>query len=336
MYNPSAVGKKGTIFGLPYGVGEADLVFIPVHQDVTTSFVDGTSKSPDIILQESTQIDLSLPQIEKPWELKMAMDDRLVPKGQNEIFRGRAKNVIAALEKGKIPDQEQVAFVNDWCSNICDLVESRSIQLLEEDKIPAVIGGDHASPLGLIKALAKTQSFGILQIDAHMDLRDTYEGFEYSHASIMNKALENPSISKLVQVGIRDFCEEEERVVQKAKGRIMVYYDEKIFQDKQEGSSWFQQCSDIIEHLPAFVYVSFDLDGLEPSLCPCTGTPVPGGLQFYEAVTLMERVVQSGRIIIGFDVCEAGPKPWDANVAARIIYRIATLAGVSKSLLEFR
>ncbi len=336
MYNPSDIGKKGVIFGLPYSVAESDLVFLPIHLDVTASYGDGTSKAPNKILAESSQLDLSLLQISNPWELKMAMHPPIVSKSKNEIHRGRAKSVIKSLESGKQVDQEQVDFVNEFCEQEHEKIESLCKLFLEENKLVAIVGGDHSSPLGLIKALAGKGNFGILQIDAHMDLRKAYEGFEFSHASIMYNALQNESVSKLVQVGIRDFCEEEEQVQEHSKDRIQVYYDEKIQESKIKGSSWLTLCDEIVSHLPQDVYISFDMDGLDPSLCPNTGTPVPGGLTFQEAIMLIDNVVRTGRKIVGFDVCETGNHPWDANVASRILFRLAAYSGVSHDLLKLR
>jgi len=152
----------------------------------------------------------------------------------------------------------------------------------------------------------------------------------------MFNAIKNEQVKKLVQVGIRDFCEEEENVVLQSNGKVSVFYDEKIHELKERGISWHSQCETIVDLLPSNVYISFDLDGLDPSLCPNTGTPVPGGLSFNEAVRLAEKVARSGRKIVGFDVCETGNHPWDANVASRILYRLATLTGVSNGLLKFR
>ncbi len=336
MYNPSDVGKKGNIFGLPYTLEEADLVLIPVHLDVTVSYGQGTSLAPKVIKQESSQLDLSLLSIEKPWELKMAMYDRIVKSSKNEIHRGRALNVINALEAGKKPEPEQVEYVNEFCQSIHNEIEELVTSLIKLDKKVAIIGGDHSSPLGLMRALSKHMDFGILQIDAHMDLRDRYEGFEYSHASIMNNALKEEGVKSLTQVGIRDFCEEEEIFISNADKPIHVFYDEEVFHRKIEGQNWKEQVAAIVETLPENVYVSFDVDGLDPALCPNTGTPVAGGLKFNEATYLLESVVRSGKKIIGFDVCETGNNAWDANVSSRIIYRLAALTGVSNSLLRFR
>ena len=336
MYNPSDVGKKGSIFGLPYSLEESDLIFLPVHMDVTVSYGQGTCKAPKLILEESTQLDLSLTTIHNPWELKMCMSDRIIKSSQNEIHRGRALNVIKDLEAGKEPEVDQIKYVNEFCEHAHQKVEDVAASLLDLNKLVAVIGGDHSTPLGLIKALAKRQSFGILQIDAHMDLRNAYEGFEFSHASIMFNALKEPGVESITQVGIRDFCEEEEEFIAGSSKPISVFYDEDMYRDRMDGVGWKNIVIKVLDSLPDQVYISFDMDGLEPSLCPHTGTPVPGGLTFNETIYLIEQVVRSGRKIIGFDVCETGNHPWDANVAARVIYRLAALTGVSAKLISFK
>ena len=141
-----------------------------------------------------------------------------------------------------------------------------------------MIGGDHSVPLGYIKALADHYpDFGILHVDAHSDLREAYEGFEFSHASIMFNALKIPQISKLVQVGIRDVSEVERETIDRSNHRVVVYYDSLIKQQMYAGTTWADIYRAAIAHLPPKVYISFDVDGLDPKLCPATGTPVPGG-----------------------------------------------------------
>ncbi len=336
MYNPSDVGKKGSLFGLPFTEEGADFVLLPVHLDTTVSYNDGAAKAPDLILEESTQLDLSLLKIEKPWLLKVALADRIVSRNKNAIHRETAKNVIRTLEAGIQADKGEIRYVNEFCEAVVDEVELTTEKYLNKDKQVGVVGGDHSAPLGLIRALSKRQSFGILQIDAHMDLREAYEGFIYSHASIMYNSLKLEGVKSLTQVGVRDFCEEEEEFIRKSEKRINVFYDEELNEKKSNGQSWKSLCYDIISSLPNTVYISFDVDGLNPSLCPNTGTPVPGGLSFNEAMLLIEQVVKSGKKIIGFDVCETGRSTWDANVAARILYRLAAYSAVSLGLLRFR
>jgi len=182
-----------------------------------------------------------------------------------------------------------------------------------------------------MQALAeKHTSFGILHIDAHADLREAYEGFEFSHASIMFNALKIPQIKQLVQVGIRDYCEAELQLIQSDQ-RITTYFDRDLKYQQFEGKAWSVICNQIINKLPEKVYLSFDIDGLDPKLCPHTGTPVPGGLEFEQALYLVEKLVNSDRKIIGFDLNEVAPgnDEWDANVGARLLYRLSNMCLVS-------
>ena len=192
-----------------------------------------------------------------------------------------------------------------------------------------MLGGDHSVPLGFFKAQAeKHGDFGILQIDAHCDLRDSYEGFKYSHASIMYNALhEIPSLKKLVQVGIRDYSDGELEIIQNNKERIVTFFDRDIKDRLFEGDTWKNVVDDIIQTLPPKVHLSFDIDGLDPKLCPNTGTPVAGGFEVEQINYLLRKLIQSGRQLIGFDLNEVGvgENDWDANVGARVLYKLCNL-----------
>jgi agmatinase len=155
-----------------------------------------------------------------------------------------------------------------------------------------------------------------------MDLRIAYEGFTYSHASIMYNALQIPQISKIVQVGIRDFCEQEVEVA--LKDRVLVHTDMDLKQEAFEGKTWQQQCDQIIAALPDKVCISFDIDGMYPWYCPNTGTPVPGGFSFEQAAYLFSRLAATDKEIIGFDLVEVAPgdDDWDGNVGARMLFHM--------------
>ena len=336
-FNPSETGQKGNLFGFPYSVDESDLVIVPIPWDVTTSFMGGASKALQQILEASTQLDFEIPNIKNSHEYLLAMNP-ISSEISDLSVRNRsiAKKIINDLETGYEPNIQDLKQVNSVCVEMNQFVTTQCQEHLDEAKIVATLGGDHSTPLGLINALTnKYEDFGILQIDAHMDLRKAYGGFEFSHASIMHNVLKNKQISKLVQVGIRDYCKEESDFAQTQEDRVVTYFDERLAKEKWSGVAWPMLSEEIIDHLPGNVYVSFDMDGLEPSLCSHTGTPVPGGLGFYEALYLVESVVRSGRQIIGFDVSECGNHPWDANVASRILHRISSLVGVSRGHLTF-
>ena len=340
-FNPSGVGlKNGNFIGLPFSGKSANVILIPVPWDVTVSFGEGTALGPEAIREASVQLDLFDPDVQNAWKLGIFMqpaDQQMLKKRQ--VLRPKAAEYIEFLESGGDPTQNPVMInilqeINSGCYDMIQKVYRNSKSVLQAGKVAAVVGGDHSAPLGLLNALGEKYSdFGILQIDAHLDLRNSYEGFSWSHASIFFNALKNKSISKLVQVGIRDYCEEEMDVLEKEKNRISVFFDKQIKENYFAGMTWNEQCGKIIEELPQDVYISFDIDGLDPKLCPHTGTPVPGGFDFHEVNYLFKKLVESGRRIIGFDVCETGNHPWDSNVGARIIYKLSNLTGRSQGLI---
>ncbi len=336
-YNPSDVGVSGSLFGLPYTTETADIVLIPVPWDVTVSYADGTSNGPEAILEASPQLDLEIFGVQQPWKLAQVMLP--VPhqlKTKSIEARKIAAPYIKELELGNPTENLVPQQVNSACEEMISSVEQTARKWLDRDKIVGLVGGDHSTPLGLIRALgAYHKSFAILQIDAHMDLRDSYEGFQYSHASIMNNALKLPFVSKLVQVGIRDYCEEEVNHVGFKEKRIKTFFDQENHDRLFHGDSWRDIALDIIAQLPKKVYISFDIDGLDPKLCPNTGTPVPGGLEMQQVTYLISELVRAKKKIIGFDLCETGvaSNEWDQNVAARILYRLGVYTGISNGLL---
>lgn len=343
-FDPNGVGIRGSLFGLPFNPDQAQVVVIPVPWEVTVSYSAGTARGPKAVLAASPQLDLYQTDIPDAWKMGLSMLP--MPEGlwsQSNLLRDKAAVYINALEEGTLSahyqDVNEVpSTVNRAAEGMIDWVRESATKLLQEGKIPVVLGGDHSTPLGLMQAIAEQKGdFGILQVDAHADLREAYEGFTYSHASIMYNALKIPEVKKLVQVGIRDICEAE-ALMARDDARIAIYYDHALKQAAFEGKSWKQQVDEIIGQLPQQVYISFDIDGLDPKLCPDTGTPVPGGFEFEEAMYLIKAVVTSGRSIVGFDLCEVAPGEgdWNGNVGARVLYRMANLAGVSNGFLKFR
>jgi agmatinase len=145
-----------------------------------------------------------------------------------------------------------------------------------------------------------------------------------------------PGVTRLVQVGVRDFCEEEAQRIDESAGRIVTFFDADLQARLAAGEPWAALVEEMLAPLPRTVYLSFDIDGLDPALCPHTGTPVPGGLNFAQACFLLRALAQSGRRLVGFDLVEVAPGPdgdeWDGNVGARLLYKLighalATRAG---------
>lgn len=337
-FDPNGPGLvTAGLFGLPFEVEDAEVVVMPVPWDVTVSFRDGTSQAPEAIMYASKQVDHYYAGHKDAWKMGIAMSEYPMEWADlNRHYRKSAEEVIDMLEHGASIDDEDVIpllkNINEQCAELADYVHQRSLQFLNQDKLVGVLGGDHSTPLGLMRALAeKHESFGILQIDAHADLRVAYEGFQYSHASIMSNAMAIENVTKLVSVGVRDVCQQEMDVIFSSEERIIAFFDEQLKNRAFEGESWQQTCNDIVNELPQKVYISFDIDGLNPSLCPATGTPVPGGLTFEQSVYLIKAVVRSGRTIIGFDLVEVGisENEWDINVAARLLLHLCNQMGAS-------
>ncbi|RNC81571.1 MAG: agmatinase [Phycisphaera sp.] len=288
----------------------ATVLITPVCYDGTASYGKGTSRGPEIILNAYEQLDYEEPRF------KLAG----TPLG---VFIDEPASFQTSAEDNIIGEQIRAE------------THRRTLEALKRGQIPALLGGEHSVSLGAIEAAAEhAKELGVLQIDAHMDLRKAYEGYTYSHASVMRNVIDScPEVTRLAQVGIRDYCEEEQDVVRNADGRILVLRDHMIFEATDAGRSFKDLCIETVSMLPENVYISFDIDGLDPSLCPGTGTPVPGGLSFNQAVMLMQVVAESGKRVVGFDLVEVAPSPdgseWDANVGARILYRLCLCAAAS-------
>lgn len=340
-FDPNSPGDaNNSLYGLPFDTADADVVVVPVPWDVTVSYKDGAALGPAAVLAASAQVDLFDPSVPNAWKIGLAMDEL-----SDEVreaatrLREEAKRYIAAITTGTDPLSEAAAeniqaAVNDGSAWLNAWVEARCAHWLDQGKLVALLGGDHSTPYGMLKALAaRHESFGILQIDAHADLRDAYEGFAYSHASIMRNALRLQQVSRLVQVGIRDYCEEEAQVIADNPERVATFFDRDLKHAQYVGATWAQQVENVLARLPQKVYISFDIDGLDPKLCPNTGTPVAGGLEYEQAVYLIEKVARSGRTIIGCDLNEVAPgadgSEWDANVGARMLYRMCNLMAAS-------
>ena len=337
-FDPNSVGDvNANMFGLPFSKSESETVLIPVPWEVTVSYGGGTADGPEQIFDASFQVDLFDPIVKNAWQLGIAMDDINEDlREKSEIYRPVAEIIIDRQSNGEpIAEIDEIKDVNKACSEMNAWVKQRALHYLRLNKTVGLIGGDHSTPLGMMQALAEhVGEFGVLQIDAHADLRDAYEGFEFSHASIMFNALKIDNVKKLVQVGIRDYCEAELNIIN-SNPKVKTFFDRDIKQQQYKGATWHSICETIVNALPQNVYLSFDIDGLDPKLCPGTGTPVAGGFETDQVLYLLEQVVASGKKIIAFDINEVGGEDeWNANVASRLLYRIANLVMLSQGKCE--
>ena len=339
-FNPNDPAGGDNLFGLPFTEEESDIIVLPVPWEVTVSFRAGTARAPRAIHEASKQVDLFDPDVPDAWKRGIFMKkiDKEISSASKELRREVVK-YFDNYDEGETKAQRKIRKrVNESGEWLKEKVKKEISSILEKGKLPVLLGGDHSTPLGFFEALAEYYpDFGILQIDAHCDLRNAYEGFEYSHASIMFNALKIPQVSRLIQVGIRDWCDEEMQLIMRSAGRVGVFFDAAINQQFYQGIPWRTILREVVNSLPQHVYISFDIDGLDPKLCPNTGTPVPGGLEFEQAAYLIKLVVDSGRKIIGCDLNEVAVgktndlgASWDANVGARLLYKMCNLMGKSQ------
>jgi agmatinase len=331
-FDPSAASPSGSgVFGLPHTEAEAGVILVPVPFEATTSYGGGTAGGPEAILEASRQVDLHDVETGRPYLAGLHMlpgSERV--RALDAQARADAAPVIEAggVANGGPELAAAAARVNAASAELNGWVDGEVSRLLAAGKKVGVVGGDHAVAFGSIAAHARRfPGMGVLHLDAHADLRRAFEGFEDSHASILFNVMERlPGVSRLVQVGLRDVSDEEVAYVEASRGRIVAHHDALLAAARFEGETWGGQVRRILEPLPHDVYLTFDVDGLDPTLCPHTGTPVPGGLSFQEACALVAGVVKSGRRIVGLDLVEVAPGPegdeWDGNVGARLLYKM--------------
>jgi agmatinase len=259
---------------------DAAIVIVPAAYDLTSTWVKGADKGPDAILEASANMEL--------YDIET----------DTEVFR---KGIFTAPTiRGRWRPEKMVEIVADKVSGY-----------IAKNKFIVVIGGEHSVSVGSVKAHAeKTGGLCVLQLDAHTDLRDEYEGSKYNHACVMARVKE---LCPIVQVGIRsmDFCEK------KFIDRSRVFFAEDIYGK----TNWIEK---VVDKLSQMVYITIDLDVFDPSIMPSTGTPEPGGLLWYDVLKLLKRV-SSRRTIVGFDVVEMCPNKQNKApdfMAAKLIYKL--------------
>jgi agmatinase len=341
-FDPNSVSNPhNNIFGLPFTEDEAKLVILPVPWEVTVSYGAGTARAPEHVFMASLQVDLYDPDMPEAWKQGFFMkgiDRKVLLK--SDYLRKEAELFIDYISKGDAVEANQfmtktLKDVNEGSLFLNKWVYDQTKSLLDRNKLVGLLGGDHSIPLGFMKAIAeKHGNFGILQIDAHCDLRKSYMGFVYSHASIMYNALnEIPEIERLIQLGVRDYSEAEWEYIFNSNYRVIPYFDRELKERVYEGQTWKYIADEIIEKLPANVYISFDVDGLDPKLCPNTGTPVQGGMETEQIFYIFNKLVKNGKKLIGFDLNETGvgENDWDSNVSSRILFKLCNLLVASNS-----
>lgn len=309
--NGSAPAESG-LFALPYSVDEASLVIVPVPWDATSSQAQASGGAPEAVYSASKFVELFDPKQGPIYRKGIAMDATCTE--------------IAALNSHATSIQKSGSFsgaqLTEPCRRLNELVGQRVSAHLAAERRVGLLGGDHSVSFGAIEAhLARYPNLGILQFDAHCDLRRAYDDIVFSHASIMYNVIEQLKPDRLVQVGIRGLCDFEADYARQSD-RVHTFFDADLHELRAQGVAWSETCTRIAAALPDEVYVSLDIDGLEPSVCPNTGTMVPGGLAYNDAVYLLRHISASGKKIVGFDLVEVGADEYDANIAAHLLYQL--------------
>lgn len=324
------------LYGFDVSLEAARVVVQPVPVEATTSYRPGTKHGPEAVRRASHQVDLYDVDVGEAWRCGIRLEAALegVFERDDEARRAAVRAIDAQAE-GRAPDGADLAFVNAFLDDVRAALFTWTGQTLAAGKLPVVLGGDHSAPLGAIEAAADAigRPLGVLHVDAHADLRVAYEGFEQSHASIMHNVLERVPNASLVQVGLRDISGPELARI-RGDDRVTAVFAPELRRARVRGDVE-SVLSRAVAALPDDVWVSFDIDGLDPLYCPNTGTPVPGGLTFDEAVHLLELLARSDKRVVGLDLCEVAPPPtqdeerpdeWDALVGARLLYKMIGFA----------
>ncbi|MEM1029749.1 MAG: arginase family protein [Myxococcota bacterium] len=339
-----------SLYGLDRALGTATVLVLPVPWEATTSYRRGTAAGPAAVARESVQVDLFDLDLER-LGATAPITPRFAPAAEPHragIALGTvppswrawadeaselARDIIADHDDTGRPrpdDDPALARVNALSAQLDGSLRQAIVDAEEEGRFVAVLGGDHSVAFASIAArAARYPGLGVLQFDAHADLRVAYQGFIGSHASVMHRVLaELPGVDKLVSVGVRDLCREEFAAIAAAGARVDAFFERDRVAHLHSGGAFATFAQRVVATLPRDVYVSFDIDGLDPRFCPHTGTPVPGGLSFDEAVAILTMVVSSGRRIVGLDLVEIAPGDdaaddgWDGNVGARLLYKL--------------
>lgn len=323
--------KNIHLFGQYPSYENAHLVLLAVPWSATASFGGGADKGPEIVALSSSQMDffsIEAEDIRDKGIYFLSPPDFL--KKLNQETREKAMPIMALEESapGDFPKQ-LIDEINQSCNQMVKWVYEETKTIHETGKKFGLVGGDHSTSEGAIRYFSEIYrgNLGILHIDAHADLRKSYQGFHHSHASVMYNVIHQVyPPSTLTQVGVRDYCKEEYLII-KENNTIYTVFDSEIKTAIFEGKTWKSIVDSIIQTLPENIYISLDVDGLQPHLFPYTGTPVPGGLSFEQIDYLLKRLVQSPCQVVGFDLVEvAAPDEKadlrDAQTGARLLYKL--------------
>ena len=327
-------GREGSLFGLPPCPDPAAVVIL-APLEATVSYGGGTAGGPGAALRASSQLDLYDEAGGDGWQRGVGLSPADPPYAE---WNERAARLLSDVRRATAASQASPIVLADQVDALVreavEHVQSQVAAVLDSGRIPAVLGGEHTVALAGVKAASRARPVSVLQIDAHADLRPDYEGLKLSHACVARRILEE-SGADIVQVAVRDRCRAEAAFAA-ASARVRTFSDADLNRSRRRGEPFGRVAARIVESLGPSVWITLDVDGLEPGLCPGTGTPVPGGLSWWEFDTLLCALADSGKRVVGLDICEIGPGEWDGNVAARALLRMLNIALGHGSVIDGR
>lgn len=328
---------NGNYFGMSLSPDEAALVLVSAPWDVTVATRAGSSYAPDAIIEASRYIGLCDPATADSWRkgIATAPIDYTI-QDMSHRLRTDAERIIKLLDELGLSAIENIIYerrikrINEASQEMNKIIYDQTRHWLAKGKIVGLVGGDQSTIYGAVKAMGeKYGRMGILHIDSQCDMLSDKSGFNFSNLSVMRNLLRDVAqIESYVGVGMREFTPAEWQHAQEDK-RIRLFPADTIHRRDFEGATWQSVCDEIVAGIPDNVYVSLDIDALTLECSPHTGVRVPGGLTFPKVVYLMERLVDSGRRIVGFDLTEVVPDmkdKSDAAIAARLLFKMCNVA----------
>ncbi|MGA0242346.1 MAG: arginase family protein [Candidatus Marinamargulisbacteria bacterium] len=303
-------------------------VVYSVPWDVTTTFGVGTASAPLAIQAVYHQLDDSHPFQSAAPVIEFCSVNPTILQFQ-DIWAPVSRPIIAALNRGDTltPDQDlQRQGINQASIQLQETVFLDTLLRIRRAEPLLLCGGEHGVGVGYVQALSSVYpSISVLHIDAHLDARPNYFGYTHSHASVMTHYADTPSVKHITSVGIRDYDPSEPLFMHEHSVGSDIFYDYEMHHQLFSGDSWASIVHDILDTLKHPVFISLDVDGLMPSLCPNTGTPVPGGLNYNQLVYLFEQLSRQ-KSVIGAELVEVNSPSgtvYDATVGARLIQLMA-------------
>lgn len=332
-----AIPDNGNYFGIPLDADEAALVLISAPWDLSLKARNGSSYAPDAIIEASRSVDFFEPMAPDSWRkgIATAPIDYTIQDLSHRL-RSDAERIVKVYDKmGATPFdnlvyERSLRRVNEGFATLNANIYEQSKSWLNKGKIVGLVGGDQSAAYGHIRAVAEHhKQLGILHIDSSCNLKRCHQGFEYSHASLMYNVLRDiKEVERLVGVGVRAFSPEEWSRAE-SDSRIKLFTGQSIWSRHFEGTLWSKITEEIIAELPEAVYISLDVNGLTVECSPHNAMVVAGGIRLPEVAYLLNKIVDSGRRIVGFDLSEVVPDmddKTDAAIASRLLYNICSMA----------